>query len=123
MKHVSQECGPLVCPVESIGMIRDKRTWIAVNAVGAVAALFVLISWSFRPPTHELFPPWFWQADAAFIFGAFIYNIVRRLRGPIEPAPWARGMTDRQLWIVKAVLTAAIIGGVFIVIALRVSRP
>lgn len=104
-------------------MIRDKRVWIAVNAVGAAAALYVLISWSLRPPTHELFPPWFWQADAAFVFGAFIYNIVRRLRGPIQPARWARSMTDRQLWIIKGVLIAAVIGGVFVVVALRVSHP
>jgi len=109
--------------VERACMIRDKRTWIAVNAAGAAAALFVVISWLYSPPTHLWFPAWVWQADIALVFGGFIYNIVRRLRGPIEPARWARNITDRQMWIVKGVLTAALIGGVFIVIALRVARP
>jgi len=104
-------------------MIRDKRTWIVVNAVGLAASLFVLISWSLRPPTLWLFPPWFWQADAAFVCGGFIYNIVRRLRGLIEPARWACGMTDRQLWITKGLLIVVVIGGVFVVTILRVSRP
>ena len=59
----------------------------------------------------------------ALVFGGFIYNIVRRLRGPIEPARWARGMTDRQLWITKGLLIVVVIGGVFVVTILRVSRP
>ena len=109
--------------VEQASMIRDKRTWIAVNAVGAAAALFVLVSWSLRPPTHGLFPPWFLFADAVFIFGVFIYNIIRRLRGPIEPARWARGMTDRQLWIAKGILVAVGISAVFVVTILRFTRP
>ena len=103
-------------------MIRDKRTWIAVNAVGAVATLFVLISWLFSPPTNLWLPAWFWQADMALVFGGFIYNIVRRLRGPIEPARWARGMTDRQLWITKGLLIVVVIGGVFVVTILRVTK-
>ncbi len=108
---------------EQAHMIKDKRTWIAVNSIGTAASLFVLISWFFRPPTHELFPPWFWQADAALVCGAFIYNIVRRLRGPIEPARWAHGMTDKQLWIAKGFLIVVLIGGVFFVTILRLARP
>ena len=104
-------------------MIRAKRTFIAVNAVGAAATLLVLISWSLRPPSSVLFPPWFWRADAAFVFGWFIYNIVRRMRGPIEPARWARGMTDRQLWIAKGLIIAVGIGAVFVVTVLRLTRP
>lgn len=104
-------------------MIRDKRTWIAINAVGAAATLFVLISWLYRPPTQLWLPAWFWQAEIALVFGGFIYNIARRVRGPIEPTRWARGMTDRQLGIVKGTLTAALLGGAFIVIALRIARP
>ena len=79
MKHFSQAYGSLACPVESIRMIRDKRTWVAVNAVGAAAGLFLLVSWAVFPPAHALFPQWFLLADAALILGAFIYNIVRRL--------------------------------------------
>jgi hypothetical protein len=104
-------------------MIRDKRTFIAVNAVGAAATLLVLISWSLRPPSSLLFPPWFWRADAAFVFGVFIYNIARRMRGPIEPARWARGMTDRQLCIAKGLLIAVGMGAVFVVTVLRFTRP
>lgn len=103
-------------------MIRNRRTWITVNVVGTVAALFVLISWLVRPPNPGLLPPWFWQADAAFIFVVFLYNIVRGLRGPIEPAPWTRRMTDRQWWIVKGLLIVVVIGGVFAFTILYVPR-
>jgi hypothetical protein len=104
-------------------MIRDKRTWIAVNTVGAAAALFMLISWSAFPPAHPVFPRWFLLADAAVLFGLFIYNIVRRLRGPIQPARWARNMSDRQLWIIKGILLVVVIGFALVVVALRFSRP
>jgi hypothetical protein len=110
-------------PVESTRMIRDKRTWIAVNAVGAVAGLFLLVSWAVSPPTNALFPPWFLRVDAAFIFGAFIYNIIRRLHGPIQPARWARNMSDNQLWITKGLLTVVLIGVTIVVIFWRIPRP
>lgn len=109
--------------VESPRMIRDKRTGIAVNAIGAAAALFLLISWSISRPTHALFPQWLLLTDAALLLAFFIYNIVRRLRGPIQPARWARNMSDRQLWIVKGIVIVVVISVTFVFIALRFPRP
>ena len=121
---IAGDAGPSRAPSNRTRMIRDKRTWIVVNAVGAAGVLLVLISSIVFPPTHDaLFPPWFLRTLEAFVFAGFIYNIIRRLRGPIQPARWARGMTDKQLWTIKGVLTAALIGGAFVVIALRVPRP
>lgn len=104
-------------------MIRDKRTWIAVNAVGAAAALFMLITQSVFPSPHPLVPHWFLLADAVLLFGLFIYNIVLRLRGPIEPARWAHNMSDRQLWIIKSILMLVVIGVALGALALRFPRP
>jgi|HubBroStandDraft_4_1064222.scaffolds.fasta_scaffold00006_148 hypothetical protein len=104
-------------------MIRDKRTFIVINAVGAACALFVLVSWTVSPPTHALFPPWFLMADGALLLGYFIYNIVRRLRGPIQPARWARNMTDRQLWTLKGLVMVILVGVAFAIIFIRVPHP
>jgi hypothetical protein len=99
-------------------VIRDKRTWILVNAVGAALALYLLISsWAF-PPQHPLPAHWLVPAGAALLLGLFIYSVVLRMRGPIRPAPWASKMSDRQLWIVKGAL-AAIVIAVSLVFALR----
>jgi hypothetical protein len=112
-----------IAPVESKRMIRDKRTWIAVNAVGAAAALFMLITQSVFPSPHPFVPRWFLLANTVLLFGLFIYNIVRRLRGPIEPARWARNMSDGQLWIIKGILMLIIISVALDALALRFPRP
>jgi hypothetical protein len=104
-------------------MIRDKRAFIAVNAIGAAATLFALILWTISPPTHAIFPPWFLWMLEAFVFASFMYNIVRRLRGPIEPARWARGMTDKQLWITKGLFIVALIGITYAIVIWGVPRP
>jgi|SRR5579863_1147811 len=91
------------------GMIRDKRTWLAVNAFGAMAALLVVILQCLYPATHPLLR-WLTIGNGAVLFVLFIYNIVLRMRGPIQPARWARNMTDAQLWIVKGIMMVCVAG-------------
>jgi hypothetical protein len=97
-------------------MIRDKRLFIAINAVGVAAALLLLVRWTAFPSPHSLFPQWFMVGDALLMFGYFIYNIVRRMRGPIEPSGWARNLTDKQIWTVKGVVMSALAVAVFVII-------
>ena len=47
--------------------------------------------------------------SAAVMLGSFTYNIVLRLRGPIQPAAWARNMSDRRLWMLKGTLVAIVL--------------
>ncbi|HEX3672269.1 MAG TPA: hypothetical protein VHT92_11255 [Candidatus Cybelea sp.] len=89
-------------------MIRDKRLYIAVNAVGAASAAFALVIWTAFPSRHSLFPQWFLVGDALLLLGFFIYNVVRRMRGPIEPTGWARNLTDKQIWTVKGVVMSVL---------------
>lgn len=45
----------------------------------------------------------------ALLFGSFVYNLIMQLSGRPRPiARWARGMTDRQLWLLKGILLAVL---------------
>ncbi len=90
-------------------MIRDKRAFIAVNLAGAACGLYLLIAQSLYPPTHPVYPHWFSIALAVTITAGFIYNVVLRMRGPIQPARWVRGMSDGQLWLIKGVLAVGVV--------------
>lgn len=101
-------------------MIRNTRTYVAVQTVGALASLGVLLSWSVSPPMHPVFPMWCLIGIAAFTAGSFAYNIVMTLRGrPIPVASWARNLSDRQLWTMKGVLIAAMLAVAVVVIFRR----
>ena len=105
-------------------MIRNPRALTAVNTVGALAALFLLISWSLRPSTSALFPQWFLVALALVLLGSFVYQIVMTLTGrPVPVMRWARGLSDRQLWTIKGVVMAVLVLGAFIFVAVTVHRP
>jgi hypothetical protein len=105
-------------------MIRDTRTYVAINVVGALAALFLLAFWAISPPSHPLFPVWLLIGLAAFSLGGFVFQIIMRLTGrPVPLAPWAHNMTDRQLWIMKSILIAALVVITCVVIFVRVHQP
>jgi hypothetical protein len=90
-------------------MIRDTRAFVAVNAIGALSALYLLVLWIVRWPARSLFPAWFLAGCAALMFGSFLYNVIMKLRGgPVPVASWARGMTNRQLWLVKGTVLIVI---------------
>ena len=102
-------------------VIRDTRTYVVVNVVGALISLFLVALWAISPPRHELFPTWLLIGLAAFSFGGFVYQIIMRLTGrPVPLAWWARGKTDRQIWTVKYVVLACL---AVIVIVLVLYRP
>lgn len=102
-------------------MIRDKRAYIVVNAIGAASAVFLIVMWTAFPSPHSFLPQWFLVVDGLFLLGAFIYNIIRRMRGPIEPTGWARNLSDRQIWTVKGVVMSVLLVAVFVIIFYRVS--
>lgn len=101
-------------------MIRDTRTYVVVNAVGALTSLLLVALWAISPPRDSLFPTWLLIGLAAFSFGTFVYQIIMRLTGrPVPLAWWARGKTDRQIWTVKCVVLACLA----VVIVLVFYRP
>lgn len=105
-------------------MIRDTRAFVAVQMIGALASLYLLINWSVNPQLHTLFPAWFLIGLAAFMFASFVYQIVMRLTGRQVPlAPWARNMSDRQLWIMKAILLIAAVVIAVVFIFVPIHRP
>lgn len=103
-------------------MIRDKRLFIVVNGVGAASAVLMLVTWTASRSPHSLFPQWFMVGDALFLLGYFIYNIIRRMRGPIEPTGWARNLSDKQIWTVKGVVMSVLTVMVFVIIFYGVPR-
>lgn len=90
-------------------MIRNTRALVAVNAIGALAALFLLVLWALSPPEHSALPKPLLIGIEAFLFGYFVYNIVMRLSGrPVPGGRWTLGMSDRRLWLVKGILLAVL---------------
>jgi hypothetical protein len=90
-------------------MIRNVPTYVAVNVVGALAAVTMLISTAATASTQPALQVWFFVVVAVLMFGQFTYNIVMRLRGrPIPRAAWTRNMSDRQLWLIKGGCMAAL---------------
>jgi Ca2+/Na+ antiporter len=98
-------------------MIRHKATYIAINAVGAAATASSAILIYLNPSPHPT--AWYWVSVAlsAIVFAAFLYNIARRMKGPIEPSGFMRHLSDRQLWLVKGtlLLVVAVIAIVIII--------
>lgn len=99
-------------------MIRDKRTFIAVNAIGGLAALLTVVLQCLYPATQPLLR-WIMVGGGILLAAQFVSNIVLRMRGPIQPARWARNLTDGQLWIVKGIAMACA-AGIAAAFALRV---
>jgi len=102
-------------------MIRDKRAFIAVNVVGATCGAFMLGLQLMHPLQHSVFPRWLNLALPILMTAGFVYNIALRLRGPIQPSRWARGLSDPQLWLLKGVLAAGVALATVLVI-FRVER-
>ena len=97
-------------------MIRDKRAFIAVSLVGVASCVFALCLQLLFPYQHSVFPRWLNVALLIFITGGFLFNIVLRMHGPIQPVRWARGLSDPQLWLIKGVLAAgAVIASVLLI--------
>lgn len=97
-------------------MIRDTRAFVAVNAIGALSALYLLVYWAVHRPAQSLFPWWILAGSAAVMLGAFLYNMIMKLSGrPLPIAPWARGKSDRQLWLIKGIV---LVVGVAIALAI-----
>ncbi|HEY1427994.1 MAG TPA: hypothetical protein VGF18_00345 [Candidatus Tumulicola sp.] len=88
-------------------MIRDNRTFVAVNIAGVALALFGVVLRVLYPPVHPIGPPWIYVGLPALIGCIFIYNIVARLRGK-QPPESAFGLSDRQLWIAKGIILAVL---------------
>jgi hypothetical protein len=88
-------------------MIRDTRLYLAMNAIGALAALLVVASSLAISRTHPSLSLWLSVGVSLTLLCYFLYKTFLALRGrPIEITPGARGMTERQLWLVKGALAA-----------------
>ena len=86
-------------------MIRSTPLFVTINLVGAICALVGLTISIVSPSTGALFPNWITGALCLLIFASCAYQIFMRLSGREIPlAWWARGKTDRQIWIVKGVV-------------------
>lgn len=100
-------------------MIRDTRAYVALNVVGALLALFLLANWAINPPSHPVFPAWLLIGLCALLFAGFVYQIIMRLTGRSVPSA-PRNVTDRQLWIMKTILIAALVVIAFVVVMIFV---
>lgn len=86
-------------------MIYNNRLYVAINAVGALCAVVVLVLLAVYPPTHPVFPIWLQYALGALLFGTFIYQIVRRLKyGRPMPDAFFKRFTDRELWFMRGIV-------------------
>lgn len=104
-------------------MIRDARTFVAVNVIGALASLFLIASWTISPPKRPLFPAWLLILLGVVMLCGFVYQIVMRLSGrPVPVASWARAKTDRQIWTVKLVVLASLTAAAIAMILYRLCR-
>lgn len=91
-------------------MIRDTRAFVAINAVGALSSLLLVVLWITAPSPHSLFSTWLPMGTALVSFGCFVYMTCLKLSGrPIPTARWARGKSDRQLWTIKGVIIGALL--------------
>lgn len=61
-------------------MIRDKRTFIIISAVGLACGLWLLFSQLAYPASHPVFPRWLSLTLDVVVIAGFTYNIVLRLR-------------------------------------------
>lgn len=83
-------------------MIRDARAFVAINTVGALIALYLVVFWGAWRPVRSIFLVRLYVVLAAVMFAGFIYQIVKRSSGrAMHFAPWTHNMTDRRLWTIK----------------------
>lgn len=101
-------------------MIRHTPTYVATSAVGAIAALMMLIIYVVSPPTKPFFPLWFAIGIAALLLGWFIYNIYMRLSGRQIPRfAWERKLSDSELWTIKVIVLGGLAVGTALIIFYR----
>jgi hypothetical protein len=57
-----------------------------------------------RPPSHPFLPLWVNETLYAALFAMFLYNILKHIRGPIEPTAFVRSVGERHMWAAKGTL-------------------
>ena len=101
-------------------MIRHKPTFMALNGFGLAFCAFLILALPFRTLSHPILPLWVNEALYAALCAMFLYNILKHIRGPIEPTPFVRSIGERNLWAIKGTLIGLL---VIVMIAVLVHTP